>query len=622
MNPAGRLRCPETPDLWRRCRVGDQDSVRCGQIDRVGVAIRERIWPPGAGFRCVASAREAATALAREPRSGLCLRPLNGAVAQLGERTVRIGEVRGSIPLSSIARHPVPVAGIVFAPHMGMSAAPRFHDLQTRPEASPPRAPGVLGDRLAVAQPQLGSGPYAGIRLTDVVGAMSYALDLTEGQPMGHSVRTTMIGMRIAETLRLPEHDRSALFYALLLKDLGCSSNAAQMSSLYGGDDRALKKAQRLIDWTDHFDMARYAYKYSQRGKSSVLRGWNALRIGARTREVRHAMARMKSERGAAIAGMLAMPKATCDAIRSIDEHWDGNGVPTGLRGDAIPVLARIVCLAQTVEVFEHGFDVNTAYDVAHARRGRWFDPAVVNCLDMFRDDAVFWGELRSADALSALGGYEPEARIVYADELRLDTIAEAFAKVIDAKSPYTARHSQNVAFLATRTAKEVGLPRREVRAIRRAALLHDVGKLGISSSVLDKPSALDRVERAEMRRHTVYTFDILRRVNRFQRFAMLAASHHERLDGSGYHLGLSGDDLDMPVRILMAADVCEALTADRPYRAGMPIGSAMARLDEMVAAGELCPVAVEALTGWFNGLPSSPVEDTEHGDSTSLIDL
>ena len=107
------------------------------------------------------------------------------------------------------------------------------------------------------------------------------------------------------------------------------------------------------------------------------------------------------------------------------------------------------------------------------------------------------------------------------------------------------------------------------------------------------------------MRRHTAYTFDILRRVNRFQRFATLAASHHERLDGTGYHLGLTADERNMPARILTAADICEALTADRPYRAGMPIEQAIGRLDELVAKGELCPVAVDGLTSWFRGIPS-----------------
>lgn len=489
---------------------------------------------------------------------------------------------------------------------------------ETGPDHTTPHA-ALLADRLALSQPPRDSGAYAGIRLNDVVGSMSYALDLAEGQPMGHSVRTTMIGMRIAAILQLPEKDASALFYALLLKDLGCSSNSAALSELYGGDDRALKKAHRLIDWTDRFDRTRYAIKHSKAGRSNMVRGWHALRQGGRMKTVRHDMARLKADRGADIAAMLAMPVATCDAIRGVEEHWDGNGMPSGLRGDAIPLLARIVGLAQTVEVFEHGFDVATAYSVAHARRGRWFDPALVDCLDRFRDDAVFWGRLQSADARAELGEYEPAQRIVYADELRLDTVAEAFAKVIDAKSRFTARHSQNVAFLATRTAKEMGLPRRDIRAVRRAALLHDVGKLGVSNRVIDKPTALDPNETAEMRRHTVYTYEILRGVNRFERIASLAASHHERLDGRGYHLGLGAEELSTLSRILAVADVCEALSSDRPYRAGLPIDATMHILDSMSAAGELCPGAVEALTGWFQGVPKSPMESTEHGDSTSL---
>jgi putative nucleotidyltransferase with HDIG domain len=490
----------------------------------------------------------------------------------------------------------------------------------TRPgyrQAADPAAP-VLLDRLALAQPQHGEGPYSGIRLTDVVGAMSFALDLAEGQPRGHSVRTTMIGMRLAEAMDLPEESRSALFYALLLKDLGASSNAATMSGLYGADDRALKRAHRLIDWTDPFDRVVYDLRYARTGR--MFGSLEGLRAGPRIRQGRHDMALLKSERGAEIAGMLALPAATCEAIRSVDEHWNGHGVPSGLRRDAIPLLARIVCLAQTLETFEHAFDVRAAYRVAHRRRGRWFDPELVDCLDAFSDDAAFWGRLQSADALSALSDCEPPSRVVYADELRLDTIAEAFAKVIDAKSPFTLRHSQNVAFLASRTATEMGLPRREVRAIRRAALLHDVGKLGVSSQIIDKPSSLTPAEMAEMRRHTVYTYEILRGVKRFERFAMLAASHHERLDGRGYHQGLVAEELDPPARILAVADVCDALCTDRPYRAGIPVAAAVIELQEMAERGELCPEAVEGLAGWFRGSPGNTDEFTAHGDSTSMV--
>ncbi len=477
-------------------------------------------------------------------------------------------------------------------------------------------------DHLTLIRSPKTDAAYAGIRLTDVIGALSYALDMSEGQPVGHSVRTAMIGMRIGSQLRLSDEDRSALFYALLLKDLGSSSNAAQLSSLFGGDDRALKAARKLIDWTDRGDVARYAFRHALHGRSRLARGWHTLTQFGRPDDAEREMAATRAERGAAIAGMLAMPQATCDAIRATEEHWDGNGMPRGLRGDEIPMLARIVGLAQTVEVFEQAFGVQTAYEVAHARRGRWFDPAVVQCLDTFELDTGFWGKLRHADALPALRDCEPPARIVYADELRLDTIAEAFAKVIDAKSPFTARHSQNVSFLATRTAMELDMTSREVRALRRAALLHDVGKLGVGNTILDKTTALTLDEMEEMRRHTRYTLEILKGVPRFERFATLAASHHERLDGSGYHVGRAGDELSLSERVLAAADVCEALSAARPYRAALPIDAVLRQLKEFVAAGGLCPVAVEALTGWFQGLPASPVHLTSGGDSTSLFGI
>ena len=463
---------------------------------------------------------------------------------------------------------------------------------------------------------------YEGIRLTDVIGALSHALDMSEGQPVGHSVRTAMIGMRLCNELQLSDEDRSALFYALLLKDLGSSSNAAQVSSRFGGDDRALKAARKLIDWTNPADAARFAFLGVLRGQSRLARGWHHLTQFGRPDQAEREMALIRADRGATIARQLAMPKPTCEAIRATEEHWDGRGMPHGLRGEQIPILARIVSLAQTVEVFERAFDVATAFDVAHARRGRWFDPELVAAFDALAYDSTFWATLRRADTLSALAGCEPPSRVVFADELRLDTIAEAFARVIDAKSPYTARHSQNVSFLATRTATELDMTSREVRAIRRAGLLHDIGKLGVGNSILDKPTALTPDEMAEMRQHTRYTLEILRGVPRFERFATLAASHHERLDGSGYHIGMAGDELNLSMRVLAAADVCESLSAMRPYRAALPIGEVLRTLKELAGAGTLCPVAVEALAGWFRGPPHGSTHSDAGGDSTSLIGI
>jgi putative nucleotidyltransferase with HDIG domain len=463
--------------------------------------------------------------------------------------------------------------------------------------------------------------PYAGIRLTDVIGALSHALDMAEGQPLGHSVRTAMIGMRIGEVVGVPEVDRSALFFALLLKDLGSSANAAQLTRAHGADDRLFKAARRLTDWTDR-SFAAKAFGPVSGGRTRLRQAWHAIRSIGQGQHAEHALAATRAERGASIAAMLAMPEATCTAIRAIDEHWDGNGTPHGLRGTAIPLLARIVGLAQTAEVFERAFNLNTAAQVVRERAARWFDPELVRAFETVAADGSFAAELQHADALAALRKYEPPTRVVYADELRLDTVAEAFARVIDAKSPFTARHSQNVSFLASRTAMELDLPSREVRALRRAGLLHDIGKLGVGNSILDKPSPLTAEERVEMEGHTRSTFEILRDVPRFARFAMLAASHHERLDGSGYHLGMRGGELSLGARILAAADVCEALSAVRPYRPAMPLDQVIHELRRAVAEGRLCPVAVGALTGWFNGLPNRPVHFASGGDSTSLFGI
>ena len=450
--------------------------------------------------------------------------------------------------------------------------------------------------------------PVDGVRLSEVVGALSFALDLTEGQPMGHSVRTTLIGMRIGDLLGITDEQKSALYYALLLKDLGCSSNAARLATLFGADDRLLKHAHKLTDWTAGSDRAKLAFKFSVPGKSKLAKAWHMLMLGVNQRGSAHQLMQTRCERGADIAQLLGLPRGASEAIRTLDEHWDGNGMPFGLRGSGIPMLGRIIGLAQTVEVFQNAFDVRTAYEMAHARRGRWFDPVLVDCLDAFQMDSGFWGGLREADTLKTLSALEPEDRVIVADDARLDTVAEAFARVIDAKSPYTARHSQNVAMIAVATAESMGMEPREVRTLKRAALLHDIGKLGVSNTILDKPAALDPVEYETMQQHTRFTLEILKRVKRFRQFAATAAAHHERIDGSGYHLGLRGEELGVMARVIAVADVTEALSADRPYRAGMPVPEVFGILNRLVREGQLCPAAVAGVQGVFLGLPSEAI--------------
>ena len=410
-----------------------------------------------------------------------------------------------------------------------------------------------------------------GVRLSEVVSALSYALDITEGQTAGHSVRTCLIGMRIAEVIGLGAATRSALFYALLLKDLGCSSNAARLCHLFGADDFSLKRIHKLTDWTDPSASAKYAYRLSLPGRGPLARAWHTVMLGTREKGSGRQMVATRCERGADIAQLLGLDPMTSTAIRALDEHWNGAGLPLGISGEAIPLLGRIAGLAQTVEVFHAAMGLEAAVAVARDRSGTWFDPELVRAFESTVGDTGFWGTLDATDQLDQVSDLEPADRVVLADPTRLDQVARAFALVIDAKSPYTARHSEGVAAIAVSIATELGLSRDDQRTLHRAGLLHDIGKLGVSNTILDKPGRLNDAETGAMRKHTGYSFEIINRVVEFRSFAGIAAAHHERLDGQGYHLGLKGQDLGPLARVLAVADIAEALTAERPYRDALP---------------------------------------------------
>jgi len=416
------------------------------------------------------------------------------------------------------------------------------------------------------------------IALSGVIGSLSYALDIVEGQPPGHAVRTCLIGMRLAAELELDPKARSDLSYALLLKDAGCSANSSRMASVLAADDMDAKRASKLIDWSSKRASMLWAVRTAASG-AGLLRRVEVLRAMKDEGELTRQFMEARCDRGAEIARMLFLSETTAAAIRSLDEHWDGRGMPDGLRGEEIPLAARVLCLAQTVEVFHRTHGVAAARRVARKRRGTWFDPSLVDAFLRFCDDRDFWAGLEAPD----VGPWEPSEVTVMADEQRLDRIAEAFARVIDAKSPFTARHSERVAELATGTAAVLGFDAEERRRMRRAGLLHDIGKLAVSNRILDKPGKLTDDEFAAIKTHPTHTLNILRRAPCFAELAELAANHHEKLDGSGYPRRLTADALDLPMRILAVADIYEALTAKRPYRDPLPPETALEIIDRDV---------------------------------------
>jgi putative nucleotidyltransferase with HDIG domain len=343
------------------------------------------------------------------------------------------------------------------------------------------------------------------------------------------------------------------------------------MAYLFGADDHLVKRSAKTVDWTKAGQRIQYAWKNCTPGGSIVEKLLKMAAMATSGAEGARRIIEVRCERGADIAHMLELPEATAQAIRDLDEHFNGQGHPRGLRGAEISLLGRICCLSQTVEVFFTTYGLEAAIDVAQQRRGEWFDPELVDALEGFRRETSFWERLVSDDLVSELSRWEPADAVLLADEACLDRVAEAFARVVDAKSPWTYQHSTRVAEIAVGMSEMFSCGPEVQRDVRRAALLHDIGKLGVSNLILDKPGKPTDEEFDQIRQHPGYSQQILAQVGAFATLADVASAHHERLDGHGYHRRLGESQLPWIARVLAVADICEAMSAKRPYREALP---------------------------------------------------
>jgi len=438
------------------------------------------------------------------------------------------------------------------------------------------------------------------VGVSEVLAALSFALDLTEGQPFGHALRSCLIGMSLADKIGLPLQERRDLYYALLLKDVGCSSNAARVHELFGGDDRKAKRDLKRVDWSRYLEAAQYALAHVAPGTSWLERARLLARLAGTGTHATRELVSARCSRGSQIVKELGFGPAVADAVMAIDEHWNGRGEPRGLRAGQIPILARIMGLAQTLEVFSVLENPATAVAVATARRRSWFDPTLVGAATTLEPELTKWAALDDRGLQEAVRAVEPGDAVLLAGPGTLDRIASAFAAVVDAKSPFTADHSRRVTELVVKVAETLGLENDERTQLRRAALLHDLGKLSVPNSVLDKPAALSAQEWELVRLHPYYTQRILERVRGFQSLAYVASSHHERIDGRGYFRGLRGAQVPLGARILAVADIYDALTSERPYRPAMSREVALSVLERERGAGvaEDCLEALVKVVG------------------------
>ena len=455
--------------------------------------------------------------------------------------------------------------------------------------------------RLTSASVRSESGPEP--KLPEIFAALSFALDLTEGVVPGHALRTCLLALRLGEDIGLRPTQLNDLYYAALLKDVGCSSNAARICQIIGGDDRLLKAGTKLVDWTStrpDLGMIRLLWKEVLPGAGAAAKLGRMLKLAAHQRQNNREMIALRCDRGASITRKMGFGKSVAESIASLDEHWDGSGYPEHLRGQAIPLASRILLAAQHLDVFASKYGPGPALETLARRSGRWYDPALVraahalhrharlwaNCLPGYPAEQTHAAALRVVDRLGT-GAYLPAAP--------LDSICEAFAEVVDAKSPFTFRHSLGVTEAAVRIGRTMGLPAYRLTVLRRAALLHDVGKLSVPNTILDKPGSLEAAEFAVVKGHSAMSRSILARMQGFGEIAVLAGEHHERLDGSGYPLGLRLEHLSLESRLLAVADVYGAMAEQRPYREGLPVATIAGLLQKDADALRLDRQCVEA---------------------------
>jgi HD-GYP domain-containing protein (c-di-GMP phosphodiesterase class II) len=431
----------------------------------------------------------------------------------------------------------------------------------------------------------------SGVCLAELIASLSLGVDLGLGQPMEHVLRQSVLALGLGERLGLDESERSVMYYVALLAWVGCHADSYEQARWFG-DEITAKGDLYGIDAVGR-DRARYVMRHLAAGDAGFARARTALQFVVSGRAAMESMRSTHCLIAGDLARRLGLGEPVREALLQVFERWDGKGDPGELAGQAISRPVRVVQLADVVEVFHYEAGVDAAVAVARRRSGTQFDPEIVECFCGAAEELL--APLAQTTSWDAVIEAQPGLRACFADE-ELDAALEAIADFTDLKSPYTLGHSRAVADLAAEAGRACGLPVTELRALRRAGLVHDLGRLGVANAIWDKRAALTAVERERVRLHPYLTERILCSSPALAPLGALAARHHERLDGSGYPRGLSASMLSAPSRILAAADVYRAMLEPRPHRAAFSAAEAADELRAEARAGRLDGDAVDAV--------------------------
>jgi len=434
----------------------------------------------------------------------------------------------------------------------------------------------------------------APVRRAELVALLSLGTDLGLGQPMEHMIRACLIALRLAERVGLDDAERGVVYYSGLLAWVGCHTDAYEQAKWLGDDLSVKSDTHYEYDFGKAGPAAAFLLKHIGGAGSPLLQ---RARIGMRFMgDGRRALAALAENHYLAtdeLADGLGLGEHVRTSLKESYERWDGKGA-YGLRGEQIGIGSRLVNLADVVEVFRRTGGVEAAIAVARERSGTQFDPGIV---ELFCEQAaLIFADLDAAASWELVIDSEPSlaAAVVAGDEL--DGALAAIGEFAELKSPWLMGHSRGVADLAGEAARGLGLPESDVTALRRAAFVHDIGRLGVSNAVWDKPGVLTQSELERVRLHPYLTERMLSFSAALAPLGSIAGQHHERLDGSGYPRGLSGDAISHAGRVLAAADAYHAMTAARPHRPALTAAEAAVALRAQVASSRLDGAAVDAV--------------------------
>ncbi len=421
-------------------------------------------------------------------------------------------------------------------------------------------------------------GTFANVSRARWIKAISGALDLAEGLPPGHSRRACWIAMQIADRMALGSADLANVYYAMLLKDIGCTSNAARLFEIYGADDLQLKSDFRRVDTQDVLQLFRYVASHVTPFAPVRRRLARLIWIVRHGRALQRELIVGRCERGAELVRRMGLPAAVAQAISSLDEHWNGRGYPNHLAAAQIPILSRIALAAQIAEVFYASGGPALATRQLCNRSGKTLDPIVVRAFVSVSADREFWSNLANPHLPELLDDLFPAGHDLPMTKTEVNNSIEVLADVVDAKSPSLEGHSRRVAQMAQVMAQHLNVPALSSLEIYHAALLHDIGKLGVSNAVLDKPQPWSASDSAAYHRHVALSVEIIASFPTLEALVPIVAMHHERLDGTGFPHRPAASDIPLGSRIIAVADAFDHLCRRHPQTSGSQIAALLAK--------------------------------------------